>query len=333
MNKKQAAFMGIFDETKTFVRKHYSDRFKRSFATISDTIRFDMVTSELIQLSIVPRGTKAPFVKLGGFSKESITPDMIKGTAAYTPEEILELRAGQMDVAIGGAVVNNKQYIIDKKIMMLKTGYENTVEAMCAELFLTGKFKLAESGDEIDFGFPEPEEITFTQGTDNWELILIDAIDKYVEKNRKYPELIEVDREILKAMIKDKNLNQQQIAFGFTQIVPNTHSLEQRYPTLNILDMTVKALVPAVGVDGEAISTTNMMYLSNTESFVKAYTGIPNVQGNELGMEKSEYIIDEVIEHDPPAKKFIFTSGFCPIIPLVNSIMRFKITIKPAAKE
>jgi phage major capsid protein E len=331
INKRQAELLGVFAgvPVNTF-NKYYLEKFNGTpFMTISDSFKLDDVIGELTTLSIVPRGTKAPAIKVNGFKRITIKPDIIKGTAAMTPLETLELQAGQTETIINGQVVDNRTLIESKKMAILKTGYENTKATMAAELYLNGKITLPVSGDEIDFGYAAPTAVEFKTSDDQWEVFLVDRITDYVRKNKMYPETIEVDVDILKAMMKNANLREVQKAYSIAELAPNAaKSLEQTYPNFNILNMRVTALVPAVDTKGNAIDTAGLMYLSSAAEFTNTYVGLEVANGQTTQMLKAEYFINEVVEVDPAGKKFIFQSGYCPIIPIPDRVMRWKVTIK-----
>ncbi len=332
INKRQAELIGVFAGVPVnTVNKYYLEKFKGTpFMTISDSFKLDEVIGELTTLSIVPRGTKAPAIKVNGHERITITPDIIKGTATLTPLETLELQAGQVSTVINGQVVDNKALIESKKMAILKSGYENTRATMAAELYLTGKVTLPESGDDIDFGYKTPTALNFKVSEDQWEIFLVDRITDYVKENKMYPETIEVDVEILKSMMKNVNLRETQKAYSIAEIAPNAaRSLEQTYPNFNILNMKVSALVPATDIKGNPINTDGLMYLSTASEFTNAYVGLEVSNGQSVQMLKAEYFVNEIIEVDPAGKKYVFQSGYCPIIPVPKRVMRWKVTIKP----
>lgn len=332
INKRQAELIGVFAGVPVnSVNKYYLEKFNGTpFMTISDSFKLDDVVGELTTLSIVPRGTKAPAIKVNGFERITITPDIIKGTAALTPLETLELQAGQVSTVVNGQVIDNKALIESKKMAILKSGYENTKAAMAAELYLTGKVTLPVSGDSIDFEYKAPTAVNFKTSDDQWEIFLVDRITDYVKENKIYPETIEVDVEILKSMMKNANLRETQKAYSIAEIAPNAaRSLEQTYPNFNILNMKVTALVPATDINGNPIDTTGLMYLSTASEFTNTYVGLEIANGQSTQMLKAEYFVNEVVEVDPAGKKFIFQSGYCPVIPIPKRVMRWKITIKP----
>ena len=83
INPRQAELMGIFAALPTNVTTHYLSKFQKGtpFMTASDSFNVIELMKELISLSIVPRGTKAPDIKINGHNTINIRPDIIKGTA------------------------------------------------------------------------------------------------------------------------------------------------------------------------------------------------------------------------------------------------------------
>ena len=128
INPRQAELMGIFAALPTNVTTHYLSKFEKGtpFMTVSDSFNVIELMKELITLSIVPRGTKAPDIKINGHNTINIRPDIIKGTATLTPLENLEIQAGQTQMVYNGQIVDNGRFLDEKKLSMLKSGYVNT---------------------------------------------------------------------------------------------------------------------------------------------------------------------------------------------------------------
>lgn len=328
INPRQAELMGIFAALPTNVTTHYLSKFQKGtpFMTIADSFNVIDLMKELITLSIVPRGTKAPDIKINGHKDVNVRPDIIKGTATLTPLENLEIQAGQTQMIYNGQIVENGKFLDEKKLSMLKSGYVNTKASMCAELFLTGKLTLPISKDVIDFGAKSAGAKTFTRGTDSWTIFFLNLIDDYVEKNKMYPTKIEVDKAILSELIEDEKLAKQNVAYNIVDIIPQK-TLEQRYPHFNILNMKIETLVPATNVSGKKIDTGNMIYLSNEAEFTETYVGLEAAVNNSVVMIKADVHIDEIVEKDPPVKKYVFQSGYCPVLPITERIMKYKVTI------
>ncbi len=328
INPRQAELMGIFAALPTNVTTHYLSKFEKGtpFMTVSDSFNVIELMKELITLSIVPRGTKAPDIKINGHNTINIRPDIIKGTATLTPLENLEIQAGQTQMVYNGQIVDNGRFLDEKKLSMLKSGYVNTKASMCAELFLTGKLTLPVSKDVIDFKAKAAVPKTFTKATDNWEIFFLDLLDEYVDKNKIFPTKIEVDKEILKELIKNEKLSKQNIAYSIVDIIPQK-TLEQRYPHFNILNMKIETLVSATNVLGKKIDTKDMIYLSNEAEFTETYVGLEVAVNNSVQMLKADVHIDEIVERDPAVKKYIFQSGYCPVLPITDRIMKYKVTI------
>ena len=334
LTKRQAELLGRFAGLPVNITNYYLNKFTRNtpFMTIADSFNTEELIGELVMLSIVPRGTKAPYVELNGFKTFNVKPDMIKGSATLTPLDNLEIQAGQTPTIYNGTVIENGKYLDEKKLSILKNGWENTRAAMASQLYLTGVIPLKNSGDKLDFKFATPKGLTFTRGVDYWELFFIDRITEYIKENQKAPTHIEVDKEILKEIVKDANLAGQQKAYNFVQILPKAaQELEQRYPDINILNMMITTLVPAIGLDGKVIDTENMIYLSNDGEFISTYVGIGVAVGNDVRMIKADVYVDFLIQKDPAEKKYILESGFCPVVPVPKRIMRWKITMKDKA--
>lgn len=328
INPRQAELMGIFAALPTNVTTHYLSKFQKStpFMTISDSFNITELMKELITLSIVPRGTKAPDIKINGHKDINIRPDIIKGTATLTPLENLEIQAGQTQMIYNGQIVENGKFLDEKKLSMLKSGYVNTKASMCAELFLTGKLTLPVSKDVLDFGAKSAGTKTFTRGTDSWAIFFLNLIDEYVEKNKMYPTKIEVDKSILSELVEDEKLAKQNVAYNIVDVIPQK-TLEQRYPHFNILNMKIETLVPATNVSGKKIDTENMIYLSNEAELTETYVGLEVAVNNSVMMLKADVHIDEIVEKDPPVKKYVFQSGYCPVLPIADRIMKYKVTI------
>lgn len=328
INPRQAELMGIFAALPTNVTTHYLSKFQKGtpFMTTSDSFNVIELMKELVSLSIVPRGTKAPDIKINGHNTLNIRPDIIKGTATLTPLENLEIQAGQTQMIYNGQIVDNGRFLDEKKLSMLKSGYVNTKARMCAELFLTGKITLPVSKDVIDFKTKAAVPKAFSRGTDSWEVFFLDLLDEYVDKNNIFPSKIEVDKEILKELVKDEKLAKQNIAYNIVDIVPQK-TLEQRYPHFNILNMKIETLVSATNVLGKKIDTKDMIYLSNEAEFTETYVGLEVAVNNSVLMLKADVHIDEIVERDPAVKKYIFQSGYCPVLPITDRIMKYKVTI------
>ena len=328
INPRQAELMGIFAALPTNVTTHYLSKFQNGtpFMTSSDSFNVIELMRELISLAVVPRGTKAPDIKINGHNTINIRPDIIKGTATLTPLENLEIQAGQTQMIYNGQIVENGRFLDEKKLSMLKSGYVNTKASMCAELFLTGKLTLPISKDVLDFKAKAAVPKTFTKGTDHWEIFFLDLIDEYVEKNKIFPTKIEVDKSILSELIKDEKLAKQNIAYSIVDIIPQK-TLEQRYPHFNILNMKIETLVPATNASGKKIDTEDMIYLSNEAEFTETYVGLEVAVNNSVLMLKADVHIDEIVEKDPAVKKYIFQSGYCPVLPITDRIMKYKVTI------
>ena len=154
----------------------------------------------------------------------------------------------------------------------------------------------------------------------------MNLIDEYASKNQMFPTKIEVYKSILSELIKDEKLAKQNIAYSIVDIIPQK-TLEQRYPHFNILNMKIETLVPATNVAGKKIDTENMIYLSNEAEFTETYVGLEVAVNNSVLMLKADVHIDEIVEKDQAVKKYIFQSGYCPVLPITDRIMKYKVTI------
>ena len=131
---------------------------------------------------------------------------------------------------------------------------------------------------------------------------------------------------LARELVKDEKLAKQNIAYNIVDIVPQK-TLEQRYPHFNILNMKIETLVSATNVLGKKIDTKDMIYLSNEAEFTETYVGLEVAVNNSVLMLKADVHIDEIVERDPAVKKYIFQSGYCPVLPITERIMKYKVTI------
>lgn len=326
MNLKQAELMGIFSAIPTgSIDTYYLDKFKNTYATAGETIKLDEVITELTSLSVVPRGTKAKQVKVNGFVRETVTPDIISGKSSLTTNDLLQIQAGQVDTVVNGKIVNNYQIIKDRHLAKLKNGLINTQARMSAELYLTGKVSLPESADEIDFGFEKVKAISKQRANMDWTLFILELVNEYKKSNGIYPTTIEVDTTIFGEMLKDATFRDQIKAFNSGTLTSINNKFAQ--PVLNVLGYQIKALPNAVGLDGKDIDTANQIFVTNDSEFVKAFAGLSYAEDNQLKLFSGEYLITEVIEKDPASQQFILESGFVPIIPIPKRIKRYKLTL------
>ena len=91
--------------------------------------------------------------------------------------------------------------------------------------------------------------------------------------------------------------------------------------------MKIETLVSATNVLGKKIDTKDMIYLSNEAEFTETYVGLEVAVNNSVQMLKADVHIDEIVERDPAVKKYIFQSGYCPVLPITDRIMKYKVTI------
>lgn len=326
MTLKQAELMGVFSALPTgALDTYYLDKFRNAYYTAGETIKLDEVITELASLSVVPRGTKAKQIKVNGFVRETVTPDIISGKSSLTTNELLQLQAGQVDTVVNGKVVDNYQVIKEKHLMKLKNGLVNTQAKMSAELYLTGKVSLTESGDEIDFGFEEVKAVSKKRKEIDWTLFILELVNEYKKANGIYPTTIEVDSAIFTEMLKDETFRDQIKTFNSGTLTTVNNNYVQ--PVLNILGYQLKALPTAVGLNGKDIDTANQIFVSNESEFVKAFAGLSYAEDNQLKLFSGEYLITETIEKDPASQHFILESGFVPIIPIPKRIKRYKLTL------
>lgn len=326
MTKKQAELIGVFSAIPAkAIDTYYLDKFNNVFTTIGETIQYDELGTELISLGIIRRGTELPKIKVDGFTRNSVTPDIIGGKSTFTTNDLLQLQPGQVETVVNGQIVNNYQAIVDRHLTKLKIGYLNTATTMAAEVFLKGKCKLPDSNAVIDYGYTEPTEKTFKKKEIDWTKFVLELVEEYRKENKIYPTTIEVDSEIFKEMIQNDVFRDQVKAFNHGNL--KTSNGRPAQPVINILGYDVKSLVPAVDSDGKEIDTKNLIYVSSNVEFVKGYTGIPYAEDNKLKIFSGEYFVDEITKKDPDSVSIGLQSGFVPIIPIAKRVMRYKLTL------
>lgn len=321
INKKQAELIGIF-KGLPYKNSYYTNKFAKKHLTVSDTINFDEVSDALSTLSIIPRGTKLPILDNRGFARISVRPDIIGGKSVITTNELLEIQAGQFELS--NEAKNNFVELKERHLLNLKNALYRTMERASAEAYLKGEIKLAETGDVINFNYKTPTDLNFTEKTDNWELFILDLVDRYTKANGLEPSLVEVDMAIFKKMMASEKFRETAKAY-------NTHSItvnDRVVPAFNIFGITVSALPTAYGLDGQIIDTENLIYVSNNETFVQAYAGIGYATDKGLEIFKGEALVNEIIQKDPATHSFTVQSGYCPIIALPDRVQRYKVTVK-----
>lgn len=207
MTKKQAELIGVFSAIPTLsIDTYYLAKFKNTVTTIGESIKYDELGTELISLGIIPRGTELPKVKIGGFTRNTVTPDIIGGKSVLTSNDIIQLQAGQVETVINGTIINNYEAIQDKHLKKLKTGLINTQAVMASEVYLTGKCVLPISKEIIDFGYDKPITKKIEKSNIDWTTFFLELIEEYRRTNQIYPTTIEVDSKIFKEIIQNKRL-------------------------------------------------------------------------------------------------------------------------------
>lgn len=322
ISKKQAELIGIFMGLPTKVNDYYLRKFKRQYNTIGSEIKFDEFVSELAKLSVVPRGTKAPIIKVNGFSRISVTPDIISGESPLTVDEILQIQAGQVDIIVNGKITNNLEALKQRHLEKLKAGWLNTMSTMAAELFLTGKVELPISNDVIDYGYKAVVDETKKKSEINWYTYFTQLINDYVKENGIYPTDIEIDSKILEAILSDTTFIGQVKAFSNSTLSNSDDQI-----IFTILNVNIKILPTAYSLNGTPIDTSNLIYISNNESFVKAYAGVTTASNGKLEVIPTDVLITEEIRNNPASQSYLLESAFCPIIPLPQRVKRIKLTL------
>lgn len=329
MRKETAQLIGVFHglTLENSINTYYQDKFKQNFLTEKSTITFDDLTSELKSLSIVDRNAKAVAVTTNGFTRTSIKPDVIKGYATLTTDELYEMQAGQAPIYLNGEILNNATLIEDKKLKILKYAYIKTKEEIATELYLTGKIVLPESKDTFSLEDSEKIEKTFSTSKDDFGVFLTTLVDDYVDKNKIAPTNIELGLNVFTELMKNERFAGQVRAYNHAQIINGNGTQNDVYPTFNILGYTVRVLPRAYGLEGKIIDTSNLIILSNTTEFTNVYAGIGAVEGGNMKVFRSDVLIQKLTEQDPASVKYLLQSAYFPIIPIPKRVVRYNTSI------
>lgn len=322
ISKKQAELIGVFVGLPTKVNDYYLKKFNKQINTIGSEIKFDEYITELIRLGIVPRGTKAPIVKINGFTRSSVIPDIISGESPLTVDELLQIQAGQVETVVNGNIINNLEALKQRHLDKLKSGWLNTMSAMASEVFLTGKVTLPTSKDVIDYGYSNVVDKQVKKAEMNWYIFFTNLVNDYVKENGIYPTDIEVDSKVFEAMLSDSNFVEQIKAFSNVNL-----GKEGETVILNVLGAKVKLLPKAFGLNGDEIDTANLIYVSNNEAFIKGFAGITTANNGKLEVINTDVLISEEVKNNPASQSYLLESAFCPIIPLAKRVKRIKLTL------
>lgn len=324
MNRDKLAYLiGIFEGLPVgAMNTTYLDRFTQTIFSPTETIKFDEIHNTLEVLGVVPRGSKASEIKVNGFARSSVTPDIISGNARMSVNDITKIQQGQSLTVLKGQTVDNGTAVKARLLQELKTRLERTKVYMANELFLKGEVVLPISNVKIDFGYAEPEAKTFKKANMNWTSFFNDIRNDYMDENGIFPTHVEVDKAIFNEMLQSATFRDQVKAFNSVNL-----GITNNVPTLNILGTIVSQLVPAFGLDGKPIDTANMVYVSNNSEFTKAYAVLLMAENDRITPFEGEYLLQEIIEKDPVGYLLKIESAFCPIIPIANRVKRYKLTL------
>lgn len=330
MNKKIAELIGVYFgiPTNNQVTTYYLNKFRQKFTTPYEVVKFDEVFNELQLLSIVGRDVEAPNVKEGGFTRKTMTPDVIKGAITLTGSELMQLQPGQAPVYVNGEKVDNSTKIRDRKLLQLKLSFIRTQEAMSSEIYLTGKLTLPLTQSVFTFDETDNVKKTFTASQDDLSVFLLGLVDEFYKENKIAPTKIEIGIDIFKELMKNEAFKSQAKAFNIASVTNNQGGNGNIYPSFNVLGYEFQVLPNAENVSGEMIDTSKLIILSNDNEFTQVYCGLSVLENEQLKVIETDVYIDEIVKKDPATMKYLLQSAFIPFIPVSKRIKRYAITIK-----
>ena len=151
MNFTREELYKIYQEVPARTYNPYVKKFTEGNAAIfSEGVRIHMedMIAEMEEAEIFDRDSAIPAIKGQSHSRLSITPPLVGGKAGLSALDGIEKRVGEV-VLTDGSVVDNSVYELNTKLTRLKSRVVNTLGALCAEVFLTGK---VEHDGLVDYG-------------------------------------------------------------------------------------------------------------------------------------------------------------------------------------
>ncbi len=315
--KQQQELIGVYGGIPE-VRTPYWNLFEKGnapYLSKTEIIRIDEILTKMQKANIVPRGVKAPPIKVNGHNTLMIEPDIIAASLGIKASDDTEAGAGET-IVIKGQQISSKKYNDIEKVETIKVSIENTKEEMAASAFLTGKCKDA-NGDDVDLGLEEVKDVK--KGKDNWTSVLRELIEKYKKTTGKYPDKIFVGSKIASEISKEIEASPN--AF-LTQKVKLENGVI-KYEIGNF-PMAIETF-PETDIDVE-IGTRVHMYKENY--LAAAFAGLEYVgTSGKPEMIKADVIVDKTEPDRETAQGKIFgKSAPFPIIVLPKYFARYNFT-------
>ena len=327
INTKNAELMGIYQGLKpeNVVSTYYQDKFRNDYSTKSATLVFDDLVGNLKSLAIVPRNTKAPVIKEGEFIRNTFTPDIIKGSAPLTPDELFAMQAGESPILFKGQSISKADQIRDGKLKSLKLAYIATKEKMAAEIYLTGKLTMPETGRELVF-----DETTNTSKNlvvTGWQEFILELVEEFAKDNGFVPTRIELGSAIFKELMKDKDFAKLITAYNQANVADKDTGYKNIYPSYNLLGYRLDVLPPTNLYSGN-LDTSNLVIVSSDVEFVNTYVGLTVINNDKVEVVETDVYIDYDVDKPTTSQSYILTSGYLPVIPISKRVKRYNLTVK-----
>lgn len=327
LTQQQIAMVGVYGELPNTVTNFFTRRIKRGkipFITNMTTISFEEIEKFSKKAKILQRGAEFPTAKLNGSIIKAVTPEVIKSSIPFYPEDQLNRQAGQQ-IYVNGKAVDNSTYERDRRIAGIKQSIETVKEEISAGIMLKGAYKSPDTNNEVKFtSFPAGETVAKTK-IENYGIWITQKINEFSKENKVQVSEILVGEAVFYDIIKAYNT----ISNNIMPATPKRVLTEdgQYELQVEVFGYTFVLIPPTTDSEGVEIDTKNYVMIYNDLAFLPAYAGVVNVNNGRAEMEATDILIRETSANEKTGEaETLGESAYCPIIPNPSLVKIFKIT-------
>lgn len=314
LTQQQEAMVGVYGQLPHVVNRFFTRRIKRGkipYITNMTTINYEVLKEFVRKAKILQRGAEFPIAKLNGSVIKSVTPEVIKDSFTFFPEDQLNRQAG-MPIFVNGKKVDNRTYERDRRISGLKQSIETTQEEISAGVFLKGVYKSPDTLNEVKYTFPSDETVAKT-AIKEWAIWFTQQLNEF-SKNRKVSvSEILVGEKVFYEIQKAYNTSSNKVIPAQVNRVKTEDGDSELH--LNVFGFDLVMIPQVSDTEGHAIDCSTKVIIYNDLAFMPAYAGLVNVVNREVSMEAIDVLIRETTPNDKTGiAETLGESAYCPIV-------------------
>lgn len=325
LTRQQEAFLQVYNEMPAVVFMFFYRRIMKGtipFMTNSETINYDVVKDKAVKAKILRRGDQFPVVTSRGFKRDAVTPEVLKESVPFFPEDQLKMTPGS--VYIGGVKIDNRKYQEDKRLEIIKQSLSTTQEEIAASVFLQGKYTSPDTNNTVTYtGFPTGSSVAFTDIKDFtvWFTTIKNA---FLKAGKQMPSEVLVGQKVFEAIINKYNSNNSN-AIKITTSSIMTPDGEEMHA--NIGGHNIVMMPQGTDASGATIDNSTWVMLYHDNAYQPAFAGVRNVVSGTAMLEATDVLIRETAANEETAEaKTLGESAYCPVVTNLNLIKLYKLT-------